>query len=76
MKSIGTTFIPVIFTDAQTNERIRVVLYALVVPNLFMGMFIGQAADWIESQLWGGLGRGPMYTFDFGQGGKCMVMGI
>jgi hypothetical protein len=75
MKSIGTTFIPVIFT-AQMGGRIRVVLYALVVPNLFMGMFIGASAtrNWIKEERWrGGV---PSYIFDFGQGGKHEVIGI
>ena len=67
MKSIGTTFFPVILTDALTGERIRIVLYAIVVPNLFMGMFIGASAQFLESQLWDS--DGVMYTFDFGQEG-------
>jgi hypothetical protein len=74
MKSIGTTFFPVILTDALTGERIRIVLYAIVVPNLFMGMFIGGSAQFLESQLWDS--DGVMYTFDFGQGGVRKVKGI
>jgi hypothetical protein len=76
MTSIGTTFIPVIFTDAKTGERIRVVLYALVVPKLFMGMFIGasKSAGFLQSSGWGP--EGVMYTFDFGQGGVRKIKGI
>jgi hypothetical protein len=64
MKSIGTTFIPVVFTEMQTGESFRVVLYAIVVPNLFIGMFIGQSARFIKAMERGR--RGIIYTFDFG----------
>jgi hypothetical protein len=74
MKSIGTTFIPVILTDAQTGEKIRIVLYAIVVPNLFMGMFIGGSSKFLKSSSWGP--EGIMYTFDFGPGGVKQVKGI
>jgi prolipoprotein diacylglyceryltransferase len=74
MTSIGTTFIPVIFTDAQTGEHFRIVLYAIVVPKLFMGMFIGRSARFLGSEAWGP--EGVMFTFDFGQGGVKKVRGI
>ena len=74
MKSVGTTFIPVILTDAQTREKIRIILYAIVIPNLFMGMFIGGSSKFLKSSSWGP--EGIMYTFDFGQGGVRQVKGI
>jgi len=74
MKSIGTTLIPVIFTDEETKEKIRVVLYAIVVPNLFMGMFIGGSVGFLESQAWS-FGK-VIYTFDFGEGGVRKIKGI
>lgn len=74
MKSVGTTFIPVILTDAQTGEKIRIILYAIVVSNLFMGMFIGGSSKFLKSSSWGP--EGIMYTFDFGQGGVRQVKGI
>jgi hypothetical protein len=45
MKSIGTTFIPLILKNKDTGEKIRIVLYAIVLPNLFMNMFIGAGPD-------------------------------
>ena len=74
MRSIGTTFIPVIFTDAQTGESIRVVLYAIVVPSLFMGMFIGMSVNFFKSQSWGD--GTVMHTFDFGRGKERKIRGI
>lgn len=74
MKSVGTTFIPVILTDAQTREKIRIILYAIVIPNLFMGMFIGGSSKFLESSSGGP--EGIMYTFNFGQGGVRQVKGI
>jgi hypothetical protein len=73
MTSIGTTFIPIIFTDEETRERIRVVLYAIVVPKLFMGMFIGRSSGFIESEAW--TFGAVTYKFDFGQGGVRKVKG-
>lgn len=76
MTSIGTTFLPFILTTT-TGERIRLVLHALVLPNLFMGMFIGKGGlTWLESEAWGPSTNGPRYTFDFGQTGRVEVQGI
>ncbi|KAJ7768350.1 hypothetical protein B0H16DRAFT_1307798 [Mycena metata] len=67
---IGTTLLPWILTTTS-GERIRLVLHALVLPKLFMGMFIGNGGlSWLKSESWGG-GRGPQFSFDFGQSGKC-----
>ncbi|KAF9471774.1 hypothetical protein BDN70DRAFT_767240, partial [Pholiota conissans] len=41
MTSIGSTFIPLILTNRTTGKKFRVVLYAIVLPKMFMGMFIG-----------------------------------
>jgi hypothetical protein len=76
MKSVGTTFMPVTFTDTTTKQKFRIVLYALVVPNMSIGMFIGQGADFISKfQSGPGLGK-SIYTFDFGEGGVYKVKGL
>jgi hypothetical protein len=54
MVSVGTTFLPFILTDAETGERMRVVLYAIVVPKLLMGMFIGRPNDFWKGEVWSG----------------------
>lgn len=74
MTSLGTTFFPVILTDAETGEQIRIVVYALVVPTLFMGMFIGRSAEFCREEWWefGSV----TFTFDFGQGGVRKVKGM
>jgi hypothetical protein len=66
MTSIGTTFFPFILTDAETGKRMRIILYALVVTDLFMGMFIGRSVDFCKSEVWSS--GTVMFTFDFGQG--------
>ncbi|KAJ7149330.1 hypothetical protein C8R43DRAFT_888163 [Mycena crocata] len=74
-KIIGTILLPFILTTI-TGERIRLVLHALVLPKLFMGMFIGKGGQsWLQSEAWG-RGNGPLYTFDFGQAGEHKVQGI
>lgn len=73
-KSIGTTHFPLILTTTS-GERIRLVLHALVLPNLFMGMFISRGGtSWWKGESWGG-GR-VQFVFDFGQSGECNVQGI
>ncbi|KAM6497554.1 hypothetical protein JOM56_008027 [Amanita muscaria] len=66
MVSVGTTFLPFILTDAETGERMRIVLYAIVVPKLLVGMFIGRPNNFWKGEVWSG---GVTFTFDFGQGG-------
>jgi hypothetical protein len=74
MTSMGTTFFPVILTDKETGERMRIVLYTIVVPKLFMGMFIGRSADFCKEEMWSS--GGVVFTFDFGQAGERKVKGM
>jgi len=62
MKTIGSTFMPIILTNKDTLEKFRIVLYALVVPNLFMGMFI---SDWplVRTTQWSS--SGPTFGLGF-----------
>jgi hypothetical protein len=56
-KYIGTTLIPVILTGAQVGASIRIALYAIVVPKLFIAMFVGRTTKFLDSEEWseGGL---------------------
>jgi len=74
LTSIGTTFFPFILNDAETGEQMRIVLYAIVVPKLFMGMFIGDSVQFLESRVFSP--SGTVYTFEFGRGGVHKVDGI
>jgi hypothetical protein len=38
---IGSIIMPVVLINADTGTRFRIKLYALVLPRLLMGMFIG-----------------------------------
>ncbi|KAF8799947.1 hypothetical protein BYT27DRAFT_7175872 [Phlegmacium glaucopus] len=74
LQSIGTTLIPFILTNMGTGEKFRIILYAIVVPNLFMNMFIGRR-DLIASEAW--RGGGPIFGFRLGEGDEeTMVKGI
>ena len=58
---------PVIFQDTLTDERIKFVFYALVVPKMLIPMFIGMTSSdnlniKMESE-----GQESIYTFDNGQ---------
>ncbi|KAF8889203.1 hypothetical protein CPB84DRAFT_1749385 [Gymnopilus junonius] len=67
MTSIGTTFFPFILINKDTGERVRVILHALVLLNLFMSMFIGvTGGQIISTSAWGR--NGPVFGFNFGQG--------
>jgi len=76
MTAIGSTFIPIILTNKDTLETFRIVLYALVLPNLFMGMFIADGslvrmAQWSSS--------GPTFVLrldETGRGSEIKVQGI
>jgi len=76
LKAIGTTFFPIILTNAQTQERIRLILHAFVLPKLLMGMFIGRGtATFLRVESWSG--GSPRFTFDFGGGlGEIEVQGV
>ena len=73
-RAVGTAFVPIVLTDAETSQKFRIVLYALVLPDMMMGMFISHGAGFIQSLAYGS--GGPEYTFDFGNGGIRKVKGI
>ncbi|PPQ87420.1 hypothetical protein CVT25_008116 [Psilocybe cyanescens] len=62
--SIGTALIPVILTNADTGEKFRIVLHAIVVPNLYIHMFIGQQRSPILRIISHRTGV-PVYSFTF-----------
>lgn len=51
--SLGSVIMPLILTNADTNTKFRIKLYALVLPNLLLDMFISNP-KWIKSEYWGG----------------------
>jgi hypothetical protein len=69
MKSAGTTFIPLMLKNKDTGENIRVVLYAIVLPNLFMNMFIAgpSNASFVRISSLGHV-EGQVFGFGFGDG--------
>jgi len=72
--TIGTALVPIILTDAETSEKFRIVLYALVIRDMIMGMFISQGSKFLRAYFHTST-RGE-YTFDFGNGGIRKVEGI
>jgi len=68
--TLGTALVPIVLTDAETSQKFRIVLYALVLPDMRMGMFISQCSEFIQSIT---MNRGFEYTFDFGNGGLRKV---
>jgi len=72
--TIGTALVPMILTDAETSQKFRIVLYALVLSDMRMGMFISQGLDFIQDYVGGS--KDYEYTFDFGNGGLRKVKGI
>jgi len=73
-RAIGTALVPIVLTDAETSQKFRIILYALVLSDMRMGMFIAGASEFVKSEVW--RGSGPEYTFDFGNGGIRKVKGI
>ncbi|KAF8872020.1 hypothetical protein CPB84DRAFT_1691756, partial [Gymnopilus junonius] len=77
MTLIGTMLIPFILTDNSTGKQIRVVLHAIVLPNLFINMVIGISGGEIIRSMAHSADR-PLLGFNFGQGedGVTYVRGI
>ncbi|KAI3614334.1 hypothetical protein WG66_000187 [Moniliophthora roreri] len=72
-KSIGSTIMPIVLTDANTNQKFCIKLYALVMENLLMGMFVGkEGIKFIKGEMWGG-GR-VTYDMDFGNGKTATIV--
>jgi len=65
-KALGSTIMPIVMTDSETGHKFCIKLYALVMENLFMGMFIGQSGmNYLKSEQWGSGGK-IVRVFDFG----------
>ncbi|KAF8188740.1 hypothetical protein BJ912DRAFT_1143343 [Pholiota molesta] len=74
MRSIGTTLFPLLLTDYTTGEKFRIVLHAIVLPNLFMGMFISGGGVVRTTQWRDGV---PVHGFGSGDGDEVtLVKGI
>ncbi|PPR01013.1 hypothetical protein CVT26_015614 [Gymnopilus dilepis] len=67
MPSIGTTLFPFLLTNRDTGEEMRIVLHVIVVPNLFINMFIGTSGGELVSYTQYSR-DGPVFGFNFGRG--------
>ncbi|KZV74798.1 hypothetical protein PENSPDRAFT_662230 [Peniophora sp. CONT] len=75
-ETLGSTLLPILLTDASNGQKFRLILYANVLENLLIPVFIGQSPEtvpFLESQSWGG--SGPTYTFNF-DGRRIKVKGV
>ena len=64
---------PIILIDATSGRRFCIKLYALVLENLLMGMFIGRGGiKFIESTGWGE--EGVTHNMKFGNGRRVQVV--
>lgn len=70
--TIGETFVPIVLKDNKDGKRFRVVLHAYILPQMLMGMFLGNP-KWIESQSFGA--DGVVYYCDFGDGKMVTLEG-
>jgi hypothetical protein len=73
MRSIGTTFLPLILTNYTTGEKFRIVLHAIVLPDLFMGMFIGFGGDGVVSTMEYSANR-VLHGFRLGEGDETTLV--
>jgi len=73
MATIGSTIMPIVLENAETGQKFCIKLYALVVENLLMGMFIGNGGiDFLEEESWAR--AGITRVFNFGNGRKATVV--
>lgn len=68
MHSLGSVMFPIVLTNSATNEKVQLVLYALVVPSLHIPVFIGaesfqETLTKCESKY---SPKGITFTFGFG----------
>ncbi|KAI0248879.1 hypothetical protein BJV78DRAFT_1130587 [Lactifluus subvellereus] len=72
-EALGSTVMPVVLTDATSGRRFCIKLYALVLENMLMGMFIGtEGINFIERTDWG---RGRVtYNMKFRNGRWVQVV--
>ena len=67
LETVGSVMMPIIFQDALTDERVKFIFYAFVVPKMPIPMFMGWTSCddlniKVESE-----GQESIYTFDNGQ---------
>lgn len=77
-ETLGSTLLPILLTDASNGQKFRIILYANVLENLLIPVFIGQSREtvpFLESQQWSPHSEGPLYTFNF-DGRKIKVQGV
>ncbi|EKM52896.1 uncharacterized protein PHACADRAFT_212097 [Phanerochaete carnosa HHB-10118-sp] len=74
MTAIGSVFLPFLLKNKETGERMRYILRAIVLPGLFMPMFIsGNERSVVEQAAYSGR-EGPVFTLKCGDG-TCPVQG-
>lgn len=71
-EAIGSTIMPIVFTNARTGKKFCIKLYALVLPKLMMGMFIGEGSATYFRMLKREAGM-MKWVFDFGNGEEVEV---
>ncbi|VDC01987.1 unnamed protein product [Peniophora sp. CBMAI 1063] len=55
-ETLGSTLLPILLTDASSGKKFRVVLYANVLENLLIPVFIGNSREtvpFLETEQWG-----------------------
>jgi hypothetical protein len=70
--ALGSTIIPIVFPDAITGKKFCIKLYALVLDNFSMPMFIGQIGTQYLVTCW--TREAVTYDMDFGNGNKAQVV--
>lgn len=77
MKAIGSVMFPFLLTHGDTGERMRYILRALVLPDLYIPMFISGPDDGVveRMQFGGRADRRPVFTLKCRET-VCPVLGI
>lgn len=71
-KAIGSIIMPVVLTEATTGRKFCIKIYALMVEELLMGMFIGQGGNkFLGSTAWS-TGK-VTYNMQLGNGHRVQV---
>lgn len=72
MTTIGSVFIPFLLRNLETGERMRYILRAMVVPGLFMPMFLGCNSQSVIEGMSFRRGLSPVFTLKC-RDGTCSV---
>jgi hypothetical protein len=67
MVALGSVLMPIVLKDANTNERIKFIFYALVVPNLLIPIFSSENALKDLNFKTNGAREHRIFIFDDGQ---------